>query len=540
MSLTALVRRATAVAGALLAVTTFARAQQPRLLTSVTNAPAAAVAWEAQERARSPMVVQSAFVRVDTTILANLPPGGPAPLGSLAVDLFGDVVTIEITSRDWRLDQQVFRGRVANTGKPSEVHVVLSPTGVVWAAIDIDSAQWVVAHTGVGDVHVLQSIDPSRLPPHMRCGTGKDHEVAAPAFASLVATSNSNCSLTTIDVLVLYTSAARQNAGGVAAIETAITGAISQANEAHLGSGVPVEFRLVHLAETSYAELGTGTDLSRLRNDSDGFMDEAHTLRTTYGADLVHLITDPASAAYCGIAYLMTNLSTGFASSAFAVTVRGCIPNRTFTHESGHNLGCAHDAANAGAALFPYSYGYRTPDNAYRTIMAYAPGTRINRWSSPNVTHLGYTMGVAGEADNALSITNSCSTVAQFLATQAPVWCQLGGGIPSAIGEPVLTGSGTMNLADPLSLTVRNYTPNTLGILIVGASAIDLPISGGLIVPSLDVLSLLVGPGADLVQSASWLTTLPVGFQVWAQAVFLDATAAQGLAASDGVKVTVP
>ena len=33
---------------------------------------------------------------------------------------------------------------------------------------------------------------------------------------------------------------------------------------------------------------------------------------------------------------------------------------------------------------------------------------------------------------------------------------------------------------------------------------------------------------------------LPPGFQVWAQTVFLDASAAQGIAASDAVKVTVP
>lgn len=540
MSSSEIARRAVAVVGAALLSLPWARAQQPRLLTPVDPAPAAAVAWEARERSKNPMLVQSTFVRIDTSALEKLPPGGAPPLGTFAVDLFGDVVSIEITSRDWQLGQRLFRGRVVSTQKPSEVHIVLSPSGVVWASIDIDTAQWVVAHTGVGDVHVLQSMDASRLPAHMRCGTNGSHEVAAPAMASLLPPINTNCSLTTIDVIVLYTTAARQNAGGQAAIETAIVGAVAQANEAHIGSGVPAEFRLVHLAETAYSELGTSTDLSRLRNTSDGFIDEVHTLRATYGADLVHLVTDPVSASYCGIGYLMTNLSTGFASSAFAITVRGCISNRTFAHESGHNLGCAHDAANAGAALFPYSYGYRTPDDAYRTIMAYAPGTRINRWSSPNVTYLGYTMGVAGAADNALTIVNSCTTAAQFFATMAPVWCQLGGGIPGSLGEPVLTGAGTINLADPLTMTVANYTPNTLGIQIVGASAIDLAAFGGTIVPALDVLTLLTGTGPDIVQNANWLATLPPGFQVWAQAVFLDATAAQGLAASDAVKVTVP
>lgn len=525
-----------AIAGLMTLAT--ARAQTPALLSAVEVVPPAASRWEQAERTRSPMVARSAFVRIDTAALAALPPGGAPPLGTFALALFEQQAALEITSRTWTLDHRVFHGRIV--GRTSEVHLVLSPSGLVWGSIDIDATSFVLAPTGVGDVHVLQHIDQTLLPPHMSCGTDHNHEVAAPAVSSLVSSLNTNCSLVTIDVMVFYTPQAQQNAGGTAAMEAAIVGAIAQANAAHIASGVPAEFRLVHAAETQYTELGTGTDLSRFRTDQDGFMDEVHALRTTYGADLMHLITDPASASYCGIGYLMTNLSVGFASSAFAVTVRGCIPNRTFTHESGHNMGCHHDAANAGTALYPYSYGYRTPDNAYRTIMAYAPGTRINRWSSPNVDYLGYTMGVAGSADNALSLVNTCATVAQFAATQAPNWCDLDGGVPGAIGVPVITGSGTINLADPLQVTTSNYAPNAVGVLAIGASAISFPAFGGTIVPSPDVLLAITGNGDDIVQNVDWLATLPPAFEVWFQAVILDPSAAQGIAASDAVKVTIP
>lgn len=529
--------RALAVVVAFAALSTLS-AQSPALLTVLDSAPAAAKAWQLAEQARSPMVARSVLVGIDTQALAALPLGGAPPLGTFTVDLFETQVTIEVTSRAWTLGYSVYNGRVL--GQPSEVHLSVAPGGEAWGSIDVGAESFVLAHTGVGAVHVLQRIDQRLLPAHMRCGTDQSHAVAAPAVASLAAAANSNCGLSTIDILVFYTPMARQNAGGTASMEAAIVGAIAQANAAHVGSGVPAEFRLVHMAETNYAELGTGTDLSRFRDDQDGFMDEVHTLRTTYGGDLMHLITDPASASYCGIGYLMTNLSTGFATSAFAVTVRTCIPNRTFTHECGHNVGCHHDAANAGAALYPHSYGYRTPDNAYRTIMAYSPGTRINRWSSPNVQHLGYTMGVAGSADNALSFTDTCATVAQFVGTQAPNWCDLGGGIPGALGKPVLTGAGTINLADPLTLTVSSYLPNGVGLMVIGASDISVPAFGGVIVPSPDVLAFLTGNGSDIVYDVNWLATLPVGFPVWFQSVFLDPAAVEGLSASDGVTVVVP
>ena len=514
-----------------------AQGTPPPLLRPVGNPPAAAIAWDAAERARSPMVARSGFVRIDTAALAALPLGGAPPLGTFTLDLFETPVLLEVTSMAWTLGYRVFHGHVP--GQPGSVHITVAGSGAVWGSIDVGSESFVLAHTGITDVHVLQRIDHALLPLHMRCGTDNTHAIAAAPTVGIDNT-NSDCGRTTIDVLVGYTPRARTNAGGTAAMEAAIVGAIAQANSAFLDSGVVMEFRLVHMAETNYTELGSSTDLYRFQTDLDGYMDEVFTLRTTYGADLMHLITDPASAQYCGIGFLMTSLSTGFASNAFAVTVRTCIANRSFTHECGHNMGCHHDAANAGAAIYPYAYGYRTPDNAYRTIMAYAPGTRINRWSSPNVQYLGYTMGVAGAADNAMTLDNTRTTVAQFAATQAPVWCDLGGGIPGALGKPTLTGAGTINLADPLTLTVRSYAPNAIGLLIAGASAINMPLFGGVLVPSLDLPLTITGNGGDIVHNANWLANLSPGFQAWFQAAFLDLAAVQGFAASDAVMVTVP
>ena len=59
---------------------------------------------------------------------------------------------------------------------------------------------------------------------------------------------------------------------------------------------------------------------------------EAHTLRSTYGADVVALIIDDAQ--YCGIAYLGPGIDL-----MFSVTAWNCATGYyTFGHEIGHNF----------------------------------------------------------------------------------------------------------------------------------------------------------------------------------------------------------
>ena len=80
---------------------------------------------------------------------------------------------------------------------------------------------------------------------------------------------------------------------------------------------------------------------------TDGAMDEVHALRDTHGADLVALLGVYSDA--CGLAFLMANVSPGFASTGFSVTAWSCaVGNLSFPHELGHNMGLHHDQANAG------------------------------------------------------------------------------------------------------------------------------------------------------------------------------------------------
>lgn len=63
---------------------------------------------------------------------------------------------------------------------------------------------------------------------------------------------------------------------------------------------------------------------------------------------------------------------------------------------------------------------------------------------------------------------------------------------------------------------------------------------GGTLVPALGYTVTLTGSRAPLVHDASCLAALPTGFQVWAQAAFLDLTGPQGWTAADAVRVTRP
>jgi peptidyl-Asp metalloendopeptidase len=229
------------------------------------------------------------------------------------------------------------------------------------------------------------------------------------------------------DVLVVYTPAARTAAGGTAAIKNLISLGVSETNTAYGNSGIIPRLRLVYSGEISYTEAASlQTDLSRLQSTSDGYMDTVHTLRNTYGADLVKLVVGAATDA-CGVAYLMSGSNnTGFASSAFSVTARDCIsPNYTFGHELGHNMGSNHAPSDpTGTGAFSYSFGYKDPQARFRTVMAYdcSPSCpRVLHFSNPNVFYNGWVTGTSTQ-NNATSINNVRTVVANFRAEATPVY----------------------------------------------------------------------------------------------------------------------
>lgn len=306
---------------------------------------------------------------------------------------------------------------------------VVNPDGVVAGSVVMPEGVFRIRIAGK-DQHLVYQLDTQRMPP--------DAEPIEIETQDVKGETNQNVGLyadsgSQIDVLVVYTAAARSAAGGTSAINALVDLAVAETNTSYNNSGVNTQLSLVYKGEISYTESSNfSTNLNRLTGKTDGYMDNVHSLRDQYCADHVVLITNGTQ--YCGIANLMTTVSASFESSAFSVTARTCATGYfSFGHELGHNMGARHDwYVDSSTSPYIYNHGYTNAANGWRTIMAYnnacsAAGTsctRIQYWSNPNVTYGGNAMGVGGSsvgssANNALALNNSLATVANFRNSSA-------------------------------------------------------------------------------------------------------------------------
>ena len=155
-----------------------------------------------------------------------------------------------------------------------------------------------------------------------------------------------------IRVLVPWTEAAECAASGLSSgcvvspttentMEALVQLAIEETNDAYTLSGITAQLVLAHAYRDpdNYVEYAGTRDpftnaLYDLQGTSDGKLDAAHTLRETYGADVVALlIHDPT---YCGIGFYTPSPS---ANTMFSVTSWSCATgNYSFGHELGHNM----------------------------------------------------------------------------------------------------------------------------------------------------------------------------------------------------------
>ena len=437
---------------------------------------------------------QHRIVDVNTALL-----DGSVPL--IELNLFsGTTLSAQFISTDQYTDGYVWRGAVVgHTDSSADFSV---SNGVVMGTVRYDDVLLQVEYAGNG-VHRVKLENQSLV---ASCGTDASHAVKSAAQQS----SNSNfAGNPDIDVLVAYTTAAKNAVGGSSGMTSKINLAISETNSAYSDSGVTQRLVLVHKAEmVGYSESSSFSQLlSDLSGTSDGKMDNVHALRDQYNADCVALICQNGQ--YCGIAYLMTNVSTGFASSAFSVTNYSCATGYySFGHELGHNMGSNHDPQNASSGAYSYSFGFRTSNNSYRTVMAYSPGSRIRRFSGPNVSYNGNTMGSSSQ-DNHRSLNNTASTVADFRIGTPPPPTGPTFTVPSLVagsGAIMSVEDCTANGQVHLLYSVAGGGPTTT---VYGIAELDLPIK---------IIASLTANGTG---DASWYVSVPAGAagaQVWLQA----------------------
>ncbi|KPH12472.1 zinc-dependent metalloprotease [Chryseobacterium sp. ERMR1:04] len=308
------------------------------------------------------------------------------------------------------------------------------------------SGEKVMFHQTNGDIFALSTVSDQKILDQ----DSKDDSIldsTLPGFGKV----NSNvcldttpvCAASRVDVMVVYTSAARTAWGGVAQSNSFIATAITNFNTSLTNSGVSnVTINLVYSGEIDYTEPGNiSTDLSRLRTNNDGYMDNVHTLRTTYGADLVALVTGTPTNT-CGLGYVNTSPTNYSGANGFCVSLYNCaVSNYSLAHELGHNMGLQHDwyvSTSTSPCSHHHGYVNRTAINSgtastssqrWRTIMAYndecsAAGfncTRINRWANPGINYnsepTGIAIGNTNPSNEAYGFSRFACVVSNFMPT---------------------------------------------------------------------------------------------------------------------------
>jgi len=357
---------------------------------------------------------------------------------SFILNLFDDVTLIAIKERVQinSPGQIVWSGRIKDA--PGSLVIMVVDDEQMAGNINLIGEKYQVRPVD-GPVHVIQEIDQSKFPPEKtpipvysppqsldQPPTSQDARCLADNRQALNNTADTVANFRgpassgdIIDVYVVYTAAAAAGSGNIAA---EINLAVAETNEAYRASGITQQLSLAGSSQVDYAESGLlDTDLTALQDPADGQMDPVHTWRDATGADCVVLLVETGDA--CGIAYLMADVTTGFAPFAFAVTRRDCSTGYySFGHELGHIMGARHDCYEDGELTpYTYSHGYVDGPNRWRTIMAYDNECqdifgyscdRIQYFSNPDLTYLGAVMGVS-ETTVTTTTTTTTTTSAE-------------------------------------------------------------------------------------------------------------------------------
>lgn len=299
----------------------------------------------------------------------------------------------------------------------AESTVVVISDGAQLDASIHHQGRYYQVHSLGNSQHLIVEKDLRKLPPeHPPSGERKQFDFNSLFDRSLagppeIDTSHPEAPVV-IRTLVVYTPDAENEAAN---IKRTIKLALKESNVGYEQSGVRMRLRPTQITRINYQESGDmEVDLSRLTEKADNYMDEIHALRDQTKSDIVVLVTRKSN--YCGIA------SDIYAdeSRAFAVVGHNCATGYySFAHEIGHLMGARHDHhVDPSTKPFPFAHGAISPDQQWRTIMAYGNACqnckRINRWSSPDVKWQNSPTGQSLQADNARALNIAASIMSAY------------------------------------------------------------------------------------------------------------------------------
>lgn len=166
-------------------------------------------------------------------------------------------------------------------------------------------------------------------------------------------------------------------------------------------------------------------------------------------------------------------------------------------------------------------------------LVCFEPDLRL-RWSVPAPS---VNIGGPALADDGTLLVALTGTAFRAYRTPPP-FATLPGGFGRPSGAPTLAGAGTLTPTHAFDLAVASGPGGGLAALVLGASALQQPLFGGILVPSPDLLvpaAFALDAQGAATATWTWPAGVPPGTKLWFQSWMLDGGAPFGIAATNGL-----
>jgi hypothetical protein len=391
------------------------RPAQPNLFTNIDALGPVAMIEPLSANAK-----RRTFATMDTRQLRETATGDG--VSSVTLNLFADVV---VTAEKQRFEQRTagdftWVGSVADSFGSSIILTVVE--GTLTGSVLYDGNLYRIRPTRAGNYEISEVDGRSFASDH-----GPQLQEVPPGHRELqesdgIAVVPSPPTTVTINIGVVYNWAAK---AAVPGIQGEIQHGVDLTNEAFANSGILIHLNLSATGVVSYAHADSEllTDLYRLQNPSDDYLDYVHELRDNWAwrADIMTLVVDNGATGYCGRGFIFDKYILD--KKGFNVVNIHCLAsNLSLAHEVGHNLGGLHDWAVDQTPS--KNHGHVLVQAQKRTIMAYPDACvafecpKILHFSNPQTLFNGVPTGVGSQglypADNRQGLNSNRWLVALF------------------------------------------------------------------------------------------------------------------------------